>query len=48
MQLLISVTSVAEARAALRGCAHIIDVKNPGEGALGVAAIAVLRDVCAA
>ncbi|MFW6062542.1 MAG: (5-formylfuran-3-yl)methyl phosphate synthase [Chloroflexota bacterium] len=48
MQLLISVTSVAEARAALRGCAHIIDVKNPGEGALGAAAIAVLRDVCAA
>ena len=48
MQLLISVTSVAEARTALRGCAHIIDVKNPGEGALGAAAISVLRDVRAA
>jgi uncharacterized protein (UPF0264 family) len=47
MKLLISVTSAIEARAASRGGADIIDVKNPAEGALGAAAVAALRDVCA-
>lgn len=47
MQLLISVTSVAEAQVALRGGAQIIDLKNPAEGALGAAAVSALHDVCA-
>lgn len=47
MRLLISVTSVTEAQAALRGGAHIIDVKNPAEGALGTASVSALHDVCA-
>jgi len=47
MKLLISVTSAAEARAAIHGGADIIDVKNPAEGALGAASVAALRDVCA-
>lgn len=42
MQLLISVTDVAEARAALAGGADIIDVKNPAEGALGAASAQAL------
>ncbi len=45
MQLLISVTSAAEAQAALRGGAHIIDIKNPAEGALGAATVSALQDV---
>ena len=47
MQLLISVTTVAEAQAALRGGAHIIDIKKPSEGALGAASVSTLQDVCA-
>jgi uncharacterized protein (UPF0264 family) len=47
MQLLISVTSSQEAQAALQGGADIIDIKNPAEGALGAAAVAALRNVCA-
>lgn len=47
MKLLISVTSAAEAQAAIQGGADIIDLKNPAEGALGAAAVAALRDVCA-
>ena len=47
MKLLISVTSAEEAQAAIQGGADIIDVKNPAEGALGAAAAAALRDVCA-
>jgi len=47
MQLLISVTSSKEAQAALQGGADIVDIKNPAEGALGAAAVAALRDVCA-
>lgn len=46
MQLLISVTDVMEAQAALDGGADIIDVKNPAEGALGAAPAAALRDIC--
>jgi len=47
MQLLISVTDVVEAQAALSGCADIIDLKNPAEGALGAASVLALREVCA-
>ena len=46
MQLLISVTSVAEAQVALRGGTEIIDIKNPAEGALGTASVSALHDVC--
>lgn len=35
MQLLVSVVSEVEIRAAIRGGADIIDVKNPSEGSLG-------------
>jgi (5-formylfuran-3-yl)methyl phosphate synthase len=35
MRLLVSVTDADEANAAVRGGAHLIDVKNPHEGALG-------------
>src|SRR5256885_13566538 len=35
MQLLVSVTGPAEARAALRGGADVIDAKDPWRGALG-------------
>jgi len=45
MKLLISVTSAAEAQAAIQGGADIIDVKNPAEGALGAAAVAALSDI---
>jgi hypothetical protein len=37
MKLLVSVRSVAEARSALAGGAHFIDVKEPAAGALGMA-----------
>jgi len=45
MQLLISVTDVAEAHAALNGGADIIDVKNPAEGALGAASPQALHEI---
>ncbi len=58
MQLLVSVTSAAEAAAALAGGAHVIDAKDPATGALGavpldrfdgiVRAVAGLRPVTAA
>jgi (5-formylfuran-3-yl)methyl phosphate synthase len=58
MQLLVSVTSAAEATAALAGGAHFIDAKDPAAGALGavpldrfdciVRAIAGVRPVSAA
>ena len=35
MQLLVSVTTAAEAAAALAGGAHIVDAKDPARGALG-------------
>jgi uncharacterized protein (UPF0264 family) len=43
--LLVSVRSAAEAAAALRGGAALIDVKEPSRGALGRASAAVLADV---
>ena len=45
MRLLVSVVSGEEARRALTGGADIIDVKDPGEGALGAPAPRVLSDV---
>jgi hypothetical protein len=48
MKLLVSVVSAAEALRALEGGADIIDVKDPGEGALGAPAPAVLAEVVAA
>jgi (5-formylfuran-3-yl)methyl phosphate synthase len=52
MRLLVSVISAEEARRALAGGADIIDVKDPGEGALGAPSprilSAVVREVGAA
>lgn len=45
MKLLVSVVSAAEARLALAGGADIIDVKDPGEGALGAPAPSVVSEV---
>jgi (5-formylfuran-3-yl)methyl phosphate synthase len=45
MKLLVSVVSAAEAREAVTGGADIVDVKDPGEGALGAPAPSVLSDV---
>ncbi len=45
MKLLISVTSVSEALAALAGGADIVDVKNPREGSLGASTPDVIRQV---
>ena len=45
MRLLVSVVSAEEARRALAGGADIIDVKDPGEGALGAPAPHVLSEV---
>jgi len=44
--LMISVFEEKEITAALDGGADIIDVKNPGEGALGAPAPETIRDVC--
>src|SRR3954469_1920511 len=46
-QLLVSVRSAEEARAALAGGADLIDVKDPTRGALGAADPAVIREVIA-
>jgi (5-formylfuran-3-yl)methyl phosphate synthase len=45
MRLLVSVVSAEEARRALTGGADIIDVKDPGEGALGAPSPRVLSEV---
>jgi len=45
MKLLVSVVSADEARRALAGGADIVDVKDPGEGALGAPAPRVLSEV---
>jgi len=47
-QLLVSVRDGAEATAALRGGADLIDVKDPAAGPLGRASPAALREVLAA
>lgn len=44
-RLLVSVRDVAEAEAALRGGADLIDVKEPNHGALGAAALEVVQAV---
>jgi uncharacterized protein (UPF0264 family) len=48
MRLLVSVVSAVEARRALAGGADIVDVKDPGEGALGAPAPRVLSEVARA
>jgi uncharacterized protein (UPF0264 family) len=45
MRLLVSVVSAQEARRALDGGADIIDVKDPGEGALGAPSPRILCEV---
>lgn len=45
MRLLVSVISAEEARRALTGGADIIDVKDPGEGALGAPSPRILSEV---
>ncbi|BDG60460.1 (5-formylfuran-3-yl)methyl phosphate synthase [Caldinitratiruptor microaerophilus] len=45
VRLLVSVVDAEEAAAALAGGAHIVDVKNPAEGALGAPAPAVVRAI---
>jgi hypothetical protein len=45
MRLLVSVVCAEEARRALAGGADIVDVKDPGEGALGAPAPTVVSDV---
>jgi (5-formylfuran-3-yl)methyl phosphate synthase len=47
VKLLVSVVSVAEARAALRGGADVIDVKDPSRGALGAPSPAVVAEIVA-
>lgn len=48
MQLLVSVTSPAEALAALAGGADVVDAKDPAAGALGAVTLPTLRDIHAA
>jgi (5-formylfuran-3-yl)methyl phosphate synthase len=48
VRLLVSVISAKEARRAVAGGADIIDVKDPGEGALGAPAPRVLSEVLSA
>ncbi len=45
MRLLVSVVSAEEAQRALAGGADIVDVKDPGEGALGAPAPRILSNV---
>ncbi|MEM0313909.1 MAG: (5-formylfuran-3-yl)methyl phosphate synthase [Candidatus Bathyarchaeia archaeon] len=45
MKLLVSVRDLGEALSALRGGAHIIDVKNPEEGSLGAHHPTVIRSI---
>jgi (5-formylfuran-3-yl)methyl phosphate synthase len=45
VRLLVSVVSAEEARRAVAGGADIVDVKDPGEGALGAPAPAVVSEV---
>jgi len=47
VKLLVSVVSAAEARAALRGGADVIDVKDPSRGALGAPSPAVVAEIVA-
>jgi uncharacterized protein (UPF0264 family) len=48
LQLLVSVRSAEEARAALEGGAGVIDVKEPSRGSLGRADARVIREITAA
>ncbi len=44
-QLLVSVRNVAEARAALDGGCDVLDIKDPAQGALGMAAVATITEI---
>jgi uncharacterized protein (UPF0264 family) len=48
MRVLVSVTSAAEAAAALAGGADLIDAKNPATGPLGAVSAEAFREICAA
>lgn len=48
MRLLVSVSSAAEAGAALSGGADVIDAKDPGRGALGAVSPEVFREIVTA
>jgi (5-formylfuran-3-yl)methyl phosphate synthase len=48
MRLLVSVSTAAEASAAVAGGANIIDAKNPHAGALGAVSLEVLREIYSA
>ena len=45
MQLLVSVATAADARAAVEGGADIVDAKDPGAGALGAVTLPRLREI---
>lgn len=47
-QLLVSVTSLAEAELAVRQGVDLLDLKNPAEGALGALPLSVTRDIVTA
>lgn len=47
MQLLVSAASAADATAALKGGADVVDAKDPAAGALGAVAPGVLREIVA-
>lgn len=48
MELLVSVASAADAAEALAGGAHIVDAKDPANGALGAVSLQTLRAIHAA
>ncbi|MFL5577756.1 MAG: (5-formylfuran-3-yl)methyl phosphate synthase, partial [Gemmatimonadaceae bacterium] len=48
MHLLVSVSSAAEAAAALAGGADLVDAKDPSAGALGAVSDGALRGIVAA
>jgi hypothetical protein len=48
MRLLVSVSDIDEARAALEGGADVIDAKDPAAGALGAVSVGTLRGIHAA
>ena len=46
-RLLVSVRSLEEVAQAIRGGAHVVDVKEPARGSLGMAEIGVIREIAA-
>ena len=45
MKVLVSVVSLAEAKAAVEGKADIIDIKNPVEGSLGAQYPWIIKEI---